>query len=112
MAFSPDDIRANREYFVAKLRANEQQADVVHWVKKDPGFHEIVLLDARSRDAFNKHCARRVVGGVASVRNCKHRDPERYEWPRLVYPWQELLLIAERPRTYCSSRPCPSRVPS
>ena len=54
MAFSPDEIRANREYFAAKLRANEQKADVVHWVKKDPGFREIVLLDTRARDAFNK----------------------------------------------------------
>jgi len=54
MAFTPDDIRANREYFVAKLRAEEQKQSVVHWVKNEPGGHDIVLIDTRSRDAFTK----------------------------------------------------------
>jgi len=56
MAFkvTPDDIRANREYFAAKLRAEEQKASVIHWVKKEPGGHEIVLIDTRARDAFAK----------------------------------------------------------
>ena len=54
MAFSPDDIRANREFFAAKLRAEAEKQSVVNWVKKEPGAKEIVLLDARARDAFAK----------------------------------------------------------
>ena len=54
MAFSPDDIGANREYFAAKLRAEAEKQAVVNWVKKEPGAKEIVLLDARSRDGFAK----------------------------------------------------------
>ena len=55
MAFkaTPDDIRANREYFEDKLRAVEQKQSVINWVKKEGG-HEIVLIDARARDAFSK----------------------------------------------------------
>jgi rhodanese-related sulfurtransferase len=54
LKFTAEDIRANREYFAAKLRAEEQKANVVRWVKNEPGGHEIVLLDTRSRDAFAK----------------------------------------------------------
>jgi rhodanese-related sulfurtransferase len=54
MAFSQDDIRANREYFAAKLRAEEQKQSVINWVKNESGAHDIVLLDTRSRDAFAK----------------------------------------------------------
>jgi rhodanese-related sulfurtransferase len=54
MAFTPDDIRANREYFAAKLRAEEQKQSVIHWVKNEPGGHDIVLIDTRARDAFTK----------------------------------------------------------
>jgi len=52
--FTPDDIRSNREYFAAKLRAEEQKANVIRWVKNEPGGHDIVLLDTRPRDAFAK----------------------------------------------------------
>jgi rhodanese-related sulfurtransferase len=54
MAFSSDDIRANREFFSSKLRAEHQKASAIDWVKKDPGAPDIVLIDARSRDAFAK----------------------------------------------------------
>ena len=54
MAFSPDDVRANREFFAAKLRAEAEKQAVVHWVKKEPGAKEIVLVDSRARDAFAK----------------------------------------------------------
>jgi rhodanese-related sulfurtransferase len=50
---TPDDIRANHEYFAAKLRAEEQKQSVINWVKKEGG-HEIVLIDSRARDAFTK----------------------------------------------------------
>jgi rhodanese-related sulfurtransferase len=50
---TPDDIRANQEYFAAKLRAVEQKQSVINWVKKEGG-HEIVLIDTRTRDAFTK----------------------------------------------------------
>ena len=54
MAFSPDDVRANREFFAAKLRAEAEKQAVVNWVKKEPGAKEIVLVDSRARDAFAK----------------------------------------------------------
>ena len=52
MAFSQDEIRANREYFAAKLKAERQKADVVKKVKGEPGAPDFVLVDTRARDAF------------------------------------------------------------
>jgi rhodanese-related sulfurtransferase len=54
MAFSQEEIRRNRDYFADKLRAERQLADVQHWVNKDEGAHEFVLIDTRARDAFAK----------------------------------------------------------
>lgn len=54
MAFSSDDIRANREFFAAKLRAEHSKQGAIDWVKKDPHAAEIVLIDTRTRDAFAK----------------------------------------------------------
>jgi len=54
MAFSSDDVKANREYFANKLRAYKQKTDVQHWVKGEPAGGEFVLLDVRPRDAFAK----------------------------------------------------------
>ena len=52
MAFSQDDVRANREYFAAKLRAERQKADVVKKVNREPGAPDFVLVDTRTRDAY------------------------------------------------------------
>jgi rhodanese-related sulfurtransferase len=52
MAFSAEDIRANREYFAAKLRAEKQKADIIRKVKQGSG--DFLLLDVRPRDAFRK----------------------------------------------------------
>jgi rhodanese-related sulfurtransferase len=52
MAFSADDIRANRDYFAAKLRAEKQKTDILHKVKDGSG--DFLLLDVRQRDAFRK----------------------------------------------------------
>ncbi len=52
MAFSQEDVRANRDYFAAKLRAEKQKVDVVAKVKKEPGAGDFLLLDVRQRDAF------------------------------------------------------------
>ena len=52
MAFNPDEIRANRDYFAAKLRAERQKADVVRKVKESKG--DFVLLDTRGRQAFDQ----------------------------------------------------------
>jgi rhodanese-related sulfurtransferase len=52
MAFSQDEVRANRDYFAAKLRAEKQKVDVVARVKKEPGAGDFLLLDVRQRDAF------------------------------------------------------------
>ncbi|HEX9577190.1 MAG TPA: rhodanese-like domain-containing protein [Myxococcales bacterium] len=54
MAFSNEDIKANRDFFAAKLRAEKQKADVQHWVKGEPAGGDFVLLDVRTRDAFAK----------------------------------------------------------
>src|SRR5438445_13614505 len=52
MAFSRDDIRANRALFAAQLRGAAEKQCVVNWVKKERGAKASVLLDARARDAF------------------------------------------------------------
>jgi rhodanese-related sulfurtransferase len=54
MAFSSDDLRANRDFFTAKLRAEHQKQSAIDWVKKEPNAPEIVLIDTRARDAFAK----------------------------------------------------------
>jgi len=54
MAFSEQDVRLNRDHFAEKLRAERQLTDVMHWAKREPGGPDIVLLDARARDAFAK----------------------------------------------------------
>jgi len=50
MAFSADDVRANRDYFVHKLRAEKQRNDVLQAV--EGGTFDFVLLDTRGRAAF------------------------------------------------------------
>ncbi len=54
MPFSAEDIRANRDYFAHKLRAEKQKNDVIKKVKGEAGAGEFLLLDVRSRDAFAK----------------------------------------------------------
>jgi rhodanese-related sulfurtransferase len=56
MAFTPDDIRSNRAYFLAKLKAERQWVDVMRRAKGEPKHakDEWVLLDLRGRDAFAK----------------------------------------------------------
>ncbi len=51
MATASDEIRANREYFVDKLRFEKQRADVLRAVES--GKFDFVLLDARGRNAYN-----------------------------------------------------------
>jgi rhodanese-related sulfurtransferase len=53
MAYTPDDVRANRDFFAAKLRAEKQKTEVVKKVKDGLG-HDFVLLDVRPRAAFRK----------------------------------------------------------
>ncbi len=52
MAFSQDEVRANRDYFAAKLRAEKQKVEVVAKAKREPGAGDFLLLDVRQRDAF------------------------------------------------------------
>ena len=49
---SPDDVRANRDYFAQKLLAEKQRHDVLHAI--EGGSWDFVLLDTRTRDAFAK----------------------------------------------------------
>ncbi len=53
MDFDPDDVRANRDFFAAKLRAYKEKAAVLKKVKDGLG-HDFVLLDVRQRAAFRK----------------------------------------------------------
>jgi rhodanese-related sulfurtransferase len=50
MAFCNEDVRANRDYFIHKLRAEKQRNDVLHAV--EGGAFDFTLLDTRGRDAF------------------------------------------------------------
>ncbi len=50
MAFDPNDILANRDYFAHKLHAEKQRNDVLHAV--EAGNFDFVLLDTRGRDPF------------------------------------------------------------
>ncbi|MGH9733192.1 MAG: rhodanese-like domain-containing protein [Candidatus Acidiferrales bacterium] len=51
MAFSADEIRANRDYFAHKLHAEKQRNDVLKAVEGTAPF-DFVLLDTRGREAF------------------------------------------------------------
>ena len=53
MAFTDDDIRANRAFFAEKLRAYRQKVELVHKVV-DQRPVDWLLLDVRNRDAFAK----------------------------------------------------------
>ena len=60
MAFSLQEVRANRDYFVHKLRAEKQRNDVLKAV--EGGKFDFVLLDTRGREPFAKRTySRRVV---------------------------------------------------
>ncbi len=50
MAFTDEEIRANRDYFAEKLRAEKQRNDVLHAVQGEPW--NFILLDTRGREAF------------------------------------------------------------
>jgi hypothetical protein len=50
--FTPEDVRANREYFAAKLRAEKQKSQLIEKVKEGVG--DFLLLDVRPRAAFRK----------------------------------------------------------
>lgn len=50
-AFSPDEVRANRDYFAAKLKAEKQRNDVLKAVEGSAPF-DFVLLDTRGKEAF------------------------------------------------------------
>jgi rhodanese-related sulfurtransferase len=54
MAFTPEDIRANGEFFAAKLRAERQLNDVIKWSKGESGAPDFVLVDVRGRGGFAK----------------------------------------------------------
>ena len=43
MTFSSDDIKANREFFANRLRAEKQKTDVQHWAKGEPAGGDFVL---------------------------------------------------------------------
>lgn len=50
MAFTQDQITANRDYFASKLHAEKQRNDVLHAVES--GVYDFTLLDTRTREAF------------------------------------------------------------
>jgi rhodanese-related sulfurtransferase len=51
MRFSKEDIQANRNYFLEKLRSEKQRNDVLKAVEGNSAF-DFVLLDTRGREAF------------------------------------------------------------
>jgi rhodanese-related sulfurtransferase len=50
-AFGPDEVRANRDYFAAKLKAEKQRNSVLQAVEGKAPF-DFVLLDTRGKEAF------------------------------------------------------------
>lgn len=50
MAFSSEEIGANKDYFARKLRAEKQRADVLKAVQRNA--FDFVLLDTRGREPF------------------------------------------------------------
>lgn len=50
MAWTQEQIDANREYFVQKLQAIKQRSDVLHAVQENS--MDFVLLDTRGHEAF------------------------------------------------------------
>lgn len=50
MGFRPDEIRANRDYFIHKLHAEKQRNDVLK--AAESGSFDFVLLDTRGPEAF------------------------------------------------------------
>jgi rhodanese-related sulfurtransferase len=86
MPFSQEDIRRNREYFAEKLRAERQLADVQHWVNKDSGAPDLVLLDARAKDAFAKaHIPGAISVPVAEIPQLAAKLPRDKEL--VIYCW-------------------------
>lgn len=51
MAFTAEDIRANREYFVHKLHSEKQRNDVLKAVEANS--FDFILLDTRGRQPFS-----------------------------------------------------------
>ena len=50
MAFTEEQIRANREHFAHKLRTERSRANVLHDI--EDGTMDFVLLDTRGREPF------------------------------------------------------------
>jgi 3-mercaptopyruvate sulfurtransferase SseA len=71
MAFTAEEIHANRDYFNHKLRAEKQRSDVLHAVEGEHPF-DFTLLDARGREAFS---AGHIPGAICA-------------------PWEELEQLA------------------
>jgi len=51
MAFTPDDVRANRDFFAEKLRSEKQRNDVLKAAEGHAPY-DFVLLDTRGAEAF------------------------------------------------------------
>ncbi len=51
MAFSADDVRANRDYFAEKLRAEKGRSTVLHAAEGEAPY-DFILLDTRGREPF------------------------------------------------------------
>lgn len=50
MPLTSEDVRANRDHFIHKLRAEKQRNDVLHAV--EGGTFDFTLLDTRGREPF------------------------------------------------------------
>jgi rhodanese-related sulfurtransferase len=95
MAYSPEDIKANRDFFAAKLRAMKQKADVQHWAKEEPGGGDFVLLDVRTRDAFAKsHVKGAVSAPLAELSDLMAQLPREKEL--VTYCWSATWHLAAK----------------
>jgi rhodanese-related sulfurtransferase len=86
MAFTKEEIGRNRDYFAEKLSAERQLADVQHWVNRDAGAPDFVLLDTRARDAFAKaHIPGALSAPVAELAQLASKLPRDKEL--VTYCW-------------------------
>jgi rhodanese-related sulfurtransferase len=86
MAFTQDDVRANRACFEAKLLAEKQKADVVKKAKKEPGAGDFLLLDTRPREMFAQgHIAGAISVPLAEIARLAPKLPREKEL--VTYCW-------------------------
>lgn len=91
MAFTEEQIAANREYFARKLAATRQEMDLVRRLRGEADAADYLLLDVRGDEAFaQSHIEGAISVPVASL------DQRMAELPKdrelVVYCWKKTCM--------------------